>query len=237
MQSNIETQQEEKLKPSSMYEQYLQLATLLHLQTPEQDQIHPDELIFQVVHQTFELWWKLTLQLWDRALAELQRHHIVEATRLIRRSRGTQSLLLQALYQLEGLTPGDFLRIRAVVSGGSGAESPGFRMLLRKAPILWNAFAHVLESEQLSLLDLYKDPEIHSTLYDCAEALVDFDELFFLFRASHFKLAERYLGRNTTGTGGVPMPMLKHTLNHELFPELWSVRHQLLQYTEGNANT
>lgn len=237
MQSHIETPEGEKAKPPSIYVQYLQLATLLNLQTPEQDQVHPDELIFQVVHQTFEMWWKVTLQLWERAIDQLHSAHLVEAMRLIRRSRATQSLLIQVLYQLESLAPRDFLLIRDLLSGASGAESPGFHLILRKAPDMWQAFAQAVSDEEISLLDLYKNPAAHSQLYECAEALVDFDEQFFVFRATHFKLAHRYLGHDTTGTGGVPIPMLKHTLSHELFPQLWQARHHLLQYVEGVTET
>lgn len=236
MQSHIETPQEEiKRKPPGVYEQYLQLGILLHLQTPDQEQVHPDELIFQIVHQTFEMWWKVTFQLWERAIDQLNSDHLGEAARTIRRSSDTQSLLVQVLAQLEGLAPKDFLLIRNLLNNASGAESPGFRMILRKAPALWEAFAQSIKNEHISLLDIYKNPELHSQYYDCAEALVDFDEQLFVFRASHFKLAHRYLGHDTTGTGGVPIPMLKHTLSHELFPELWQVRHHLLQYVEGQS--
>ena len=46
----------------TVYETYLRTDELLSLQKPPEQRLHPDELTFQVVHQTFELWWKITVE-------------------------------------------------------------------------------------------------------------------------------------------------------------------------------
>src|SRR5260370_33928215 len=74
-------------------------------------------------------------------------------------------------------------------------------------------------------------------LYDCAEALTDFDEQFHLFRAAHLKLAERNLGLRAIGTGGTPMPALEKTLRDLLFPELWEARDELLAQSQTHAGS
>src|SRR5262249_53712565 len=112
---------------------------------------------------------------------------------------------------------------------GSGAESPGFRAILRTAPGLWDAFAAALERAGIALADLYADPRTSTSLYDCAETLTDFDEQFHLFRAAHLKLAQRHLGLRAVGTGGTPMPQLERTLHDVLFPPLWEARDALLE--------
>ena len=51
-----------KQRKQTGYEEYLRTDDLLALQKGDEERLHPDELTFQVVHQTFELWWKMTVQ-------------------------------------------------------------------------------------------------------------------------------------------------------------------------------
>lgn len=221
----------------TMYERYLRTDELLSLQKPDADRLHPDELTFQVVHQTFELWWKMTVQQLKRATAQLQRGGYGEAARAIRRAVSAQGVVMQAMRQLEFVIPADFLVIRAGLGDGSGADSPGFRAILRAAPDLWEAFAGALAHEQTTLVDLYAAPQAHPALFDCAEQLTDFDEAFHVFRAAHLKLAQRNLGLQAVGTGGTPMEMLVRTLGDLLFPELWEARDHLLARVQEQQGT
>jgi tryptophan 2,3-dioxygenase len=145
---------------------------------------------------------------------------------------------LESARQLEAVQPKDFLSFRGILGDGSGADSPGFRAILRHALPLWKAFEAATARESVSLLDLYAHSAEHFALYQCAEALVDFDEQFHLFRAQHLKLAERNLGLKAIGTGGTPMPALERTLRDLLFPQLWEARDDLLasmQQQSGSA--
>ena len=213
--------------PTTVYETYLRTDELLALQKPRETRAHPDELTFQVVHQTFELWWKITVEQLEAAIASLGAARLDEAARALRRAVSAQSVVMTALRQLEFVSPGDFLVMRAGLGNGSGGESPGFRAILRTAPNLWDAFAAVLERDAVALVEVYADPHAHGLLYDVAEALTDFDEQFHLFRAAHLKLAQRNLGLKAIGTGGTPMPQLERTLRDLLFPPLWEARDEL----------
>lgn len=219
----------------STYERYLNTDELLSLQKPPEERINPDELTFQVVHQTIELWWKMTAQQLDVATDDLGAGHGEEAARALRRAVSAQVVVMQAVRQLEFVSPRDFLAFRGALGDGSGASSPGFRALLRRAPKLWQAFSGALDAAHVSLLDIYLAPEEHRALYECAEALLDFDEQFHLFRAAHLKLAERNLGLRAIGTGGTPMPSLEQTLRDLLFPDLWRVRDDLLLHYGGQT--
>ncbi len=212
----------------SMYERYIHLDVLLQLQNSDEEQLHPDDLMFQVVHQTFELWWKVTAQLLERAGERLNAGRAGEAARILRRAVSAQILVMQVMRQLEFVAPVDFLTIRAGLGDGSGASSPGFRAIMRAAPLLWNVFAQALEREQVNLLDLYIHPNEHIAFYECAETLIDFDEQFQLFRTAHLKLAKRYLGLHAVGTGGSSISLLERRLQDLFFPQLWEVRSQLL---------
>ncbi|MGZ3681254.1 MAG: hypothetical protein ACXWQR_22745, partial [Ktedonobacterales bacterium] len=147
----------------------------------------------------------------------------------LRRAVTAQTVVMHALRQLEFVAPADFLTVRAGLEDGSGADSPGFRAILRTAPDLWDSFSAALDRAGVSLLALYADPHAHPALYDCAEALTDFDEQFHLFRAAHLKLAQRNLGLRAIGTGGTPMPALEKTLRDLLFLPLWEARDALLE--------
>ena len=228
--TNADTQPQPAGRGSlTTYERYLRTDDLLALQKPLEERLHPDELTFQVVHQTFELWWKITIEQFATASALLTGGQYAPAAWALRRAVTAQSVVLQALRQLECVAPADFLTIRAGLENGSGADSPGFRAILRTAPDLWDTFSAALDRAGVSLLALYTDPRAHPALYECAEALTDFDEQFHLFRAAHLKLAERNLGLRAIGTGGTPMPALEKTLRDLLFLPLWEVRDALLE--------
>lgn len=212
-----------------VYETYLRTDELLSLQKAADERLHPDELTFQVVHQTFELWWKVTVELLEAAADHLTAERPGEAARALRRAVAAQAVVTDAMRQLEFVAPADFLIIRTGLGDGSGGDSPGFRAILRTAPALWDAFAAAIERAGLTLPDLYAAPRAHAALYDCAEALTDFDETFHLFRAAHLKLAQRNLGLRAVGTGGTPMPQLERTLHDLLFPPLWEARDALLE--------
>ncbi|HEU5440155.1 MAG TPA: tryptophan 2,3-dioxygenase family protein [Ktedonobacterales bacterium] len=222
-------------RESTVYERYLRTDELLALQKPAEERLHPDELTFQVVHQTFELWWKQTVQQMRAAADALAGDEAPEAARALRRAVEAQAVVTAALRQLEFVSPATFLVIRRGLEDGSGGDSPGFRAILRAAPDLWDAFAAAVERAGTTLVGLYADPHAHPALYDCAEALTDFDEAFHLFRAMHLKLAQRNLGLQATGTGGTPMAALERTLGDLLFPDLWQARDQLLEKVQRES--
>lgn len=222
-------------RAGTVYERYLRTDELLALQKPGEERLHPDELTFQVVHQTFELWWKQTVQQMQTAAAVLASNEAPEAARALRRAVEAQAVVMAALRQLEFIAPASFLVIRRGLEDGSGGDSPGFRAILRAAPDLWDAYAAAVERAGTTLVALYADPHAHPTLYDCAEALTDFDEAFHLFRAMHLKLAQRNLGLQAIGTGGTPMAALERTLADLLFPQLWQARGQLLEQVQRES--
>lgn len=228
MSSTTHTPHTAQQRGKTMYERYLRTDELLDLQKPDDERLHPDELTFQIVHQTFELWWKMTVQQLRLATEQLKSGGYREAARAIRRAVSAQGVVTQAMRQLEFVAPADFLVIRTGLGDGSGADSPGFRAILRAAPDLWDAFEDALAREGTTLVDLYAAPQSHPALYECAEELTDFDETFHVFRAAHLKLAQRNLGLQATGTGGTPMEMLARTLGDLLFPALWEARDDLL---------
>jgi len=84
------------------------------------------------------------------------------------------------------------------------------------------AIAHAAVAE--GILRLY---HAHPDLEILFELMTDFDEGFQEWRYRHIKLVERTIG-NKHGTGGsLGVEFLKQTLFHPVFPDLWTIRHQL----------
>src|SRR5436309_60151 len=211
----------------TVYERYLRTEELLSLQKPEDELIHHDELQFQVVHQVFELWWKEAAFELRSIRILLQQFNLPPALRLMHRVIRIQFLMLENMRMLETMTPWDFHSFRKVLADGAGTDSPGFHALMALSPLLWDDFRAVLDHDQVSLIDVYIHADQHPLLMACAEALIDYDEAFQLFRAQHLKLAQRMIGPGSIGTGGTPMEMLERTLKDVSYPELWEVRNQL----------
>jgi tryptophan 2,3-dioxygenase len=211
----------------SVYERYLRTEELLSLQKPESELVHHDELQFQIVHQVFELWWKESAFELLSIRTFLREFNLPPALHLMQRVIRTQYLLLDNLRMLETMTPWDFHGFRKTLGDGAGTDSPGFHALMTLSPLLWDDFQDVLQHEHLTLIEVYTRPEGYPQLLAFAEALTDYDEVFQMFRAQHFKLAQRMIGPGAMGTGGTPMEVLARTLNDVFYPELWEIRNKL----------
>ena len=114
---------EEKLT----YDAYLRVSDILRLQTPQSSPAEHDELQFIIVHQTYELWFKLILHTLDRVLDRIDADDPREATRLLRRVVEIQKVLVTQLRVVETMLPGDFLRFRNHLQPASGFQSAQFR--------------------------------------------------------------------------------------------------------------
>jgi tryptophan 2,3-dioxygenase len=232
------------------YATYLLIDDLLDLQRPITPEAH-DELLFIVVHQSYELWFKLILHELGRARDELLAGRAQAAAPRLRRVVAVERLLLEHLNVLETMTPEGFLEFRDPLAPASGFQSVQFRRIewlsgLRdgfpagveppEGPSVYEAFCACagLPEDRDARLDalaaLYRDHEDdprRATLHHVAELLVDHDEGIARWRAHHVLMAAREIGTRP-GTGGSPgVPYLKTTLDRRCFPDLWDVRVRL----------
>jgi tryptophan 2,3-dioxygenase len=111
------------------YGKYLKIPELLSLQQGLADPAHHDEPLFIIIHQVYELWFKLLLHEVDTAVSDLRADRVVEATRLLRRVVEVQRLLVQQVRILETMRPQDFLGFRYHLNPASGFQSVQFREL------------------------------------------------------------------------------------------------------------
>ena len=111
------------------YGDYLKVPELLQLQNVLSSPAHHDEPLFIIIHQVYELWFKLILHEVDSAAAHLRADRVGEATRLLRRVVEVQRLLVTQVHILETMRPQDFLGFRYHLNPASGFQSVQFREL------------------------------------------------------------------------------------------------------------
>ena len=91
-------------------------------------------------------------------------------------------------------------------------------------PTLQELFLALLRAATVELEALYTGAR-PTTLFFLAEALLEYEQQFGLWRFHHVQLVERVLGPLTGGTGGtLGAKYLARTIDQKFFPALWSVR-------------
>jgi tryptophan 2,3-dioxygenase len=157
------------------YGSYLRLDDLLTLQQPRSEGPEHDELLFIVVHQVYELWFKELLHELDRVTVLLTADDPHRAQHTLKRILTILKVLVAQLDILETMTPLEFLSFRTRLEAASGFQSDQFRQiefvlgeknegashrfppgsraraaLERRyaAPTLWDGFLHYLARER-----------------------------------------------------------------------------------------
>ncbi|MBI3948947.1 MAG: tryptophan 2,3-dioxygenase [Acidobacteria bacterium] len=156
-------------KPELTYGDYLKVPELLQLQVCLSEPAHHDELQFIIVHQVYELWFKLMLHEIDEAMARLNRDDVRTATRLMRRVIGIQKVLLQQIEVLESMRPVDFLGFRNHLKPASGFQSWQFRELEFVSGGKDQAFLRHHQDDELAMARLRKrweEPSLRDVFFD-----------------------------------------------------------------------
>ena len=263
-------------EPQLTYGGYLKIRELISLQHLLSDPPQHDEMLFIVIHQVYELWFKELLHELDAIIERLDADEPLAAHRLVRRCIEIEQVLVNQIAVLETMMPTDFLEFRDHLMPASGFQSFQFRELeyvsgLKDArflrnyeagseeraklevrlaqPTLADAFYAMLRRRGFDLPDpsgtadearaaveqrriselvrVYQDAEKHYALFLLAESLIEYDEMFSMWRLRHINMVERMIG-SKTGTGGSEgAAYLRKTVDRKFFPELWELRSHL----------
>ena len=221
---------------ASDYERYLHTDELLSLQKTADERAHHDELLFQVTHQSSELWLKLVSTEVETATAQLGRRETRAAVRSLRRAILGLKLITEQLDMLELMSPWEYTSgVRPELGHGSGFDSPGWNHLRRAIPEAGEAF-HVLRRDaDLSVADVYRKAAEHDDLYELAEELTELDERAGVWRIRHLRVVERIIGGEVVGTQGTPVELLAGLVHRKFFPELWDVRNELTMLAQQDG--
>ena len=251
-------------QPGITYGSYLALDELLALQHPQTQPEHPDELLFIVVHQASELWFKCILHELEALVAHMGAGDVHAALFTTKRLNALTRIVTTQLSALDTLPPQRFAQFRGYLGTSSGSQSSQFRAIeaasgLREPhflqaisehgeppaiirawlerPTLQSLFDQLVEQAGTTYEGLYVGPG-PTPLVLLAEGLLEYEQTFALWRYLHVQLVERILGPGTGGTGGtLGARYLMRTISHRFFPRLWEVRAQLYQGQSEAAAT
>src|SRR6185369_7660825 len=114
---------------AATYANYLQLDELLSLQQPRSAGPEHDEILFIVIHQVYELWFKELLHELDRVARLLTADDTHRAQHTLKRVLTILKVLVAQLDILETMTPLEFLSFRERLDAASGFQSDQFRQI------------------------------------------------------------------------------------------------------------
>src|SRR6185295_19246570 len=255
-----------KDQPQLTYGGYLKVSDLISLQQLHSDPPQHDEMLFIVIHQVYELWFKELLHELDSIIERLDRDQPLAAHKLVRRCIEIERVLVSQIEVLETMMPVDFLAFRELeyVSGLKDARflknyeaGSNERTLLEARlarPTLVDAFYAMLgrrgfnlpmsspDNREASdsalkqrlgeLKRIYQHAEKHYDLFLLTESLIEYDEMFSMWRLRHVMMVERMIG-SKSGTGGSEgAAYLKKTVERKFFPDLWELRTELSKRNE-----
>jgi tryptophan 2,3-dioxygenase len=110
------------------YGEYLKIDELLSLQQPR-DEVEHDEMLFIVIHQVYELWFKEVLHELDYGRRLLAAGDAPRAQHTLKRILTIMKVMVSQLDVLETMTPTEFLTFRERLDSASGFQSDQFRQL------------------------------------------------------------------------------------------------------------
>jgi tryptophan 2,3-dioxygenase len=210
------------------YEKYIRTDELLALQKSPDTLTCHDELQFQIVHQAHELYMKLIEHELRFACQLLDEQRVPRAITTLRRVSSIQSVLMSSIDLLDTMAPSDYMTIRTGLGRGSGQESPGFRTMLRlPGELVWPTMVRFLDTQGITLRQIYEHPHDHHELFQVCESLVDYDQQLQTWRYRHLMLVYRIIGTGTPSLKGKHSDLLSHGMKQRFFPKLWDTRDEV----------
>ena len=202
---------------SVTYGSYLAVDELLALQRPRSEGPEHDEMLFIVIHQVYELWFKQVLHEVDHVIELLEARDPYRAQHTLKRILTILKVLVAQLDILETMTPLEFQSFRARLEAASGFQSDQFRQLefvlgnksraaidrfgadtrarsaLEQrygAPTLWDAFLRYLAREGYAIPPALVSRDVTSKIETSVELQ---DTLIDLYRKDpkHAEMCER----------------------------------------------
>ncbi len=148
------------------YNEYLRVTQLLDLQHPESDPPHHDEMLFIVIHQAYELWFKLILHEISSAMASMEAGEVLRARHFTHRIVAVMKLLTDQIHLLETMEPVEFLQFRGRLQPASGFQSTQFREIEFLCGLKDEAYLRFFdEAATKRLQDRLDGPDLRSAYY------------------------------------------------------------------------
>ena len=216
------------------YGSYLRLDDLLSCQSPRTGK--HDELLFVVIHQVYELWFKQILHEAALLQSRLEAGNGAGALATARRIAKILKTVVGQLDILETMTPQQFAGFRPNLAGSSGFQSYQFRYI--EAVLGRRGFPRSVMDAELEKI-VSRRPVFGSLLcflrasgYCVPTGALDRDprlpwegdDRVQEWRYRHVKMVERIIGTKTGTGGSTGADYLRGTLFRPFFPDLWAIR-------------
>jgi tryptophan 2,3-dioxygenase len=170
--------------PALTYASYLALDEVLAAQRPRSDE--HDELLFIVVHQVYELWFKQMIHELVHAQDLLEHDHTARAVHTLRRVLTILKVVVAQVDVLETMTPREFTGFRGRLDAASGFQSAQFREL-----------EAVLGARDRQALAPYRDGSAERQRIEAAMSRRSLYDSFLIYLANHgYPVHEAALARD-----------------------------------------
>lgn len=198
-----------KENQSVNYSNYLSLDKILNAQNLRSDQSpdgpEHDELLFIVIHQVFELWFKQLLHELDYCQQQLKADNLGKTLHVLKRVRNIIKVMVSQVDVIETMTPLDFSAFRNLLDSASGLQSYQFREVefslgykrasildrydessvafqsLNKRlhePSLWDAFIHFINQRGYAVPDEVLDRNLTSEIIASESVISIIEEIY-----------------------------------------------------------
>jgi tryptophan 2,3-dioxygenase len=208
-------------------------------------------MLFVIVHQTHELWFKQMVMELRALIAQIDAGAWQLAAHTTDRLSMIVGLLIRHVDVLETMPAEEFLRFRGVLGSASGMQSAQFKLIeelagegapasSRTAPACASTSVRAALSLAMGALlpanegifsaasdsapsALFRDPA-WTNERRLAERLLHFDAEMLRWRARHMELARAMIGASAGTGGSAGARYLERRLEKRFFPELWAAR-------------
>jgi tryptophan 2,3-dioxygenase len=179
----------EDTKRALTYSSYLKIDELLSLQAPRTEPAEHDEMLFIVIHQVYELWFKQMLHEGKALRSALEGDDVPQALHSFKRVLTILKTLVAQVDVLETMTPVSFNSFRARLESASGFQSRQFRM-----------FEMWLGKRDSRVLDHYKeDPRAMAEIAAVADSPSLYDTFLGFLARRGFDIPKELLSRAPFG--------------------------------------
>jgi len=154
------------------YGEYLAVPELISLQRLRSDPAVHDELLFIVVHQAYELWFKQLIFELETVRDRMVDGDALSARHYLTRIHAIERILIDHIQVLETMSPQDFLEFRSLLSPASGFQSAQFREVEFLSGLKQRGYLNDLAASPDELARLARRLE-ESTVWDGFVALLE----------------------------------------------------------------
>ena len=152
-------------KKDLTYNSYIRVHELLSLQSLLSDPPQHDEMLFLIIHQSYELWFKQILHEFNKAQEYLESDQTVLMLKALNRIYKIQDVLTSQVDILETMTPTEFNYFRDKLSPASGFQSHQFRLLEYRLGMRNPAYLKFYDSDPVAQ-KILADELLRPSIYD-----------------------------------------------------------------------